>query len=305
MSQWLAASRFRTQYGRRLMAARMDAGLTQAELATQVGLSRSSVGNIEAGRQGQLAEQVMAAARAAHVDPRWLLTGWVQGTREPLDVITQHISALRKLADDLEQALCDEQDAPDPAESDDIELAAPDAGEQDGDASPVDDDPRLAQYEQERVELARAIERAVNGQYIGKPPPLLTGWPERAVSAVLGAGWLPPAAVEEMVWAEIEQEVLATLNEPEPEPEPQSSLPLPSPASLSRYLAENGWELRAREAGVREIWDNTRARARVMIPFATDYIDWERRWSDALGMIKTVNRWDDKTLALNLARYGR
>lgn len=56
---------------------------------------------------------------------------------------------------------------------------------------------RLAVYEREREELAAAIIKAVNGQYIGKPPPLLTGWQERAVSAVLAAGWLPSAAVQE------------------------------------------------------------------------------------------------------------
>lgn len=60
---------------------------------------------------------------------------------------------------------------------------------------------RLAVYEREREELAAAIVKAVQGQYIGKPPPLLTGWQERAVSAVLAAGWLPPAAVQERVEA--------------------------------------------------------------------------------------------------------
>jgi hypothetical protein len=65
------------------------------------------------------------------------------------------------------------------------------------------EDERLAVYEQERNELAAAIVKAVQGQYIGKPPPLLTGWQERAVSAVLAAGWLPPAAVQERLDAEL------------------------------------------------------------------------------------------------------
>jgi hypothetical protein len=67
------------------------------------------------------------------------------------------------------------------------------------------EDERLAVYEREREELAAAIVKAVQGQYIGKPPPLLTGWQERAVSAVLTAGWLPPAAVQERVDAETAQ----------------------------------------------------------------------------------------------------
>lgn len=60
-------------------------------------------------------------------------------------------------------------------------------------------DRREAAYEAEREDLATAIVTVVNGQYIGRPPPLLTGWSERAVSAVLSAGWLPPAAVQELL----------------------------------------------------------------------------------------------------------
>lgn len=59
------------------------------------------------------------------------------------------------------------------------------------------DDPREVPYAQERAELEAAIVKAVQGQYIGKPPPLMTGWAERAVAAVVTAGWLPPAAVAE------------------------------------------------------------------------------------------------------------
>lgn len=72
----------------------------------------------------------------------------------------------------------------------------------------MSEDERLAVYEQERDELAAAIVKAVQGQYIGKPPPLLTGWQERAVSAVLAAGWLPPAAVQEHVDAAVSVDFL-------------------------------------------------------------------------------------------------
>lgn len=99
----LAMSRFRVEYGRRLAAARQDADLTQAELAARIGLTRASVANIEAGRQGQLAEQVIIAAQATRVDPRWLLTGWSHGARQALNVTAQHICDLRQLADRLER----------------------------------------------------------------------------------------------------------------------------------------------------------------------------------------------------------
>jgi hypothetical protein len=59
------------------------------------------------------------------------------------------------------------------------------------------DDPREALYARERQDLEAAVVKAVQGQYIGRPPPLLTGWAERTVSAVVSAGWLPPAAVAE------------------------------------------------------------------------------------------------------------
>jgi hypothetical protein len=61
----------------------------------------------------------------------------------------------------------------------------------------VADDPREALYARERQDLEAAVVKAVQGQYIGRPPPLLTGWAERTVSAVVSAGWLPPAAVAE------------------------------------------------------------------------------------------------------------
>ena len=62
-------------YGWRLQTARRKAGLTQDQLAARLGLSRSSVANIESGRQGVGVDGVFAHARALDVDPAWLLTG--------------------------------------------------------------------------------------------------------------------------------------------------------------------------------------------------------------------------------------
>lgn len=64
---------YRTRYGERFRAARMNAEMTQTELAHMLGLSRSSVANIEAGRQGVYAEDVVRAAVVLGVDPGWLL----------------------------------------------------------------------------------------------------------------------------------------------------------------------------------------------------------------------------------------
>lgn len=58
-----------------LVAARRGAlGLTQAEVAAKVGVSRPSLANIEVGRQRVLVHQLYAIARALEVeDPRDLL----------------------------------------------------------------------------------------------------------------------------------------------------------------------------------------------------------------------------------------
>jgi len=61
--------------GRRLLAARHRAGLTQLALAGYVGLSRGSIANIEAGGQGMGIPLFLSLADALNVDPADLLTG--------------------------------------------------------------------------------------------------------------------------------------------------------------------------------------------------------------------------------------
>lgn len=103
-------SAYSREYGSRLRAARVMAGLTQDEAATKLGLTRSSVANIEAGRQNATAEQVIQTAQALGCDPRWLLTGWepghaFQGAAVARNALTSHVRSLRELADRLEHAL--------------------------------------------------------------------------------------------------------------------------------------------------------------------------------------------------------
>lgn len=98
------------EYGQRVKAARIAAGLTQTELASLLALERSSVANIEAGRQQQTAEQVIVTADATGADPRWLLTGWMpdrpyRAAGVSLRVVEQHIGELRRLADALSVAV--------------------------------------------------------------------------------------------------------------------------------------------------------------------------------------------------------
>lgn len=65
--------RFYAEFGRRVRAARESAGLTQQQLATALDLTRSSVANIEAGRQKALLHMTAAVAAATGVPPADLL----------------------------------------------------------------------------------------------------------------------------------------------------------------------------------------------------------------------------------------
>ena len=60
-------AQFYLDVGRRVRAARSVAGLTQAQLADRVGLRRSSIANLEAGRQRFLLHFVAAIAGALAV----------------------------------------------------------------------------------------------------------------------------------------------------------------------------------------------------------------------------------------------
>lgn len=106
-------SQFTSEYGQRLNAARTAAGITQQQLADMVGLSRSSVANIEGGRQAPLAEQVIQHADVLGIDPHWLLTGRGPDQAARLAAgtglarrLTQRLPALttdlRRIADNLE-----------------------------------------------------------------------------------------------------------------------------------------------------------------------------------------------------------
>lgn len=73
---------YQRHYGKRIQLARTQADLTQEQLGDLVSLTRSSIANIESGRQANTAEQVLLFAHHLGCDPRWLLTGWE--TNRPL-----------------------------------------------------------------------------------------------------------------------------------------------------------------------------------------------------------------------------
>lgn len=61
--------------GARIAALRKDAGLSQAELASHLGVSASAVGMYEQGRREPSADTLVAIARVFRVSTDYLLTG--------------------------------------------------------------------------------------------------------------------------------------------------------------------------------------------------------------------------------------
>lgn len=65
--------RFYADFGRKIRTARENAGLTQQQMADRLELTRSSVANIEAGRQRALLHVAAAAAEATGLRAQDLL----------------------------------------------------------------------------------------------------------------------------------------------------------------------------------------------------------------------------------------
>jgi hypothetical protein len=73
-----------------------------------------------------------------------------------------------------------------------------------------------------------------------------------------------------------------------------------APSAVSQYLATQQWELEARHGDVREIWRLPglygRPQARIMLPLATDYVDFHQRFSDTLRSLGHLHGWDAEEL---------
>ncbi|SDF67813.1 hypothetical protein SAMN05216553_102623 [Lentzea fradiae] len=69
-----------------------------------------------------------------------------------------------------------------------------------------------------------------------------------------------------------------------------------TPLAVQQYLAANDWQLEAQVPDVRQIW-RLRDEARVMLPLATDYVDFAQRFRDTLRALATVYDWDPGRLA--------
>lgn len=78
-------SDFYEDFGRRVRTVRSDAGMTQAELAAEIGLSRASVANLEAGRQRVPFHVLYGIARVLAVEPAQLMPEFGAPVHEEFD----------------------------------------------------------------------------------------------------------------------------------------------------------------------------------------------------------------------------
>lgn len=99
MSDFLAV-----EYGERFRSCRLALGLTQLELSVKLKLTRSSIANIEAGRQLSMIDAIVGYADVFQVDPSWLAFGRVSVEGRPLPrPRTVAPVDLVKLSDDLQK----------------------------------------------------------------------------------------------------------------------------------------------------------------------------------------------------------
>ncbi|WP_083977739.1 hypothetical protein [Kitasatospora azatica] len=69
-----------------------------------------------------------------------------------------------------------------------------------------------------------------------------------------------------------------------------------TPRAVSQFLAAHQWELEATQAGIKQIWrlrgGNGASDARIMLPLATDYVDFKQRFNDTLFALGGIHDWD-------------
>lgn len=88
---------FSVAFGARVKEAREKATFSQTELARRLGLTRSSVANIEAGRQHPTVERAAMIAQVTRCDPGWLLAG-TAAAEPPVDAAQRIVREMRALA---------------------------------------------------------------------------------------------------------------------------------------------------------------------------------------------------------------
>lgn len=94
---------FRTEIASRLQAARKQAGLTQGQVATLLGLKRPTVSEIEAGRRKVTAEELADFSRIFGVSVGWLTAQNDLAINPSVELAARELSKLKK--EDLDAVL--------------------------------------------------------------------------------------------------------------------------------------------------------------------------------------------------------
>ncbi|MGO1051997.1 hypothetical protein [Crossiella sp. CA198] len=77
-----------------------------------------------------------------------------------------------------------------------------------------------------------------------------------------------------------------------------------SPLAVSQYLATQDWQLETRDQDVKEIWRLPGEHGhlgRIMLPLATDYVDFPQRFHDTLRALGAIYDWAPAELAERIA----
>ncbi|MFE2476426.1 hypothetical protein [Streptomyces sp. NPDC059389] len=73
-----------------------------------------------------------------------------------------------------------------------------------------------------------------------------------------------------------------------------------SPTAVSQFLAAHDWKLESRQPNVREIWrltgTNGALEGRIMVPLATDYVDFQQRFQETLESLGYIHDWGAQEL---------
>ncbi|MBP9143898.1 MAG: helix-turn-helix transcriptional regulator [Thermoanaerobaculia bacterium] len=94
---------FYERLGALLSASRDERGITQAKLSSEIGLSRSSIANIEAGAQGVSVELLVRIAKALNVAPATLIP-----PPEAVDTVAQLRESIRAASVEVSEGLMDQ-----------------------------------------------------------------------------------------------------------------------------------------------------------------------------------------------------
>ncbi|WP_291445517.1 helix-turn-helix transcriptional regulator [Desulfovibrio sp.] len=93
----------RPEIARRLQLARKQAGLTQGQIASIIGLPRPAISEIEAGRRKVSAEELIALSEAYGISISWLTSLSSRATPPAVELAARELAKLKQ--EDLDAVL--------------------------------------------------------------------------------------------------------------------------------------------------------------------------------------------------------